>query len=163
MTQGITHVRVRPLNPSIVTGPEAGEGFTRGAYCLGKVVWGKGWEELLTLLAAHMKAHPDKPLQVDGYGEGEALNAVRPSPGLSLMCVWAGQWPCMALPILQLPSFVSRPGVDCLIGVRRVAMIARLLYRLQIRKKAQKQGLDLKFHSRRDHLDPCLKYYKVWP
>lgn len=31
----------------------------------------------------------------------------------------------------------------------------------QIRKNAQKKGLDLKFYSRRDHLDPCLRNYKV--
>lgn len=55
---------------------ESGTGFSKGAYCLGKVVWGKGWEELLTLLVAHKRAHPVKPLVVDAYGEGEALAAV---------------------------------------------------------------------------------------
>ena len=50
--------------------------FTKGAYCLGKVVWGKGWEELLTLLVAHKRSHPDDPVVVDAYGDGEALAAV---------------------------------------------------------------------------------------
>lgn len=58
---------------------EAGEHFTRGAYCLGKVVWGKGWEELVTLLAAHKRSHPDAPVVVDAFGEGEALAAVGPT------------------------------------------------------------------------------------
>lgn len=54
-----------------------GEAFTKGAYCLGKVVWGKGWEELIALLAAHKRAHPDEPVIVDGYGDGAALDWVR--------------------------------------------------------------------------------------
>ncbi|KAK9788295.1 hypothetical protein WJX73_003516 [Symbiochloris irregularis] len=106
VTENVHGVAPGFLQPSARPNREAGEGFTQGAYCLGKVVWGKGWEELLTLLDAHKRAHPDKPLQVDGYGEGEALNAIR--------------------------------------------------------KKAQKQGLDLKFFSRRDHLDPCLRNYKIF-
>ena len=74
-----THYKYHPATAAVLTGLyPAGQEFTRGAYCLGKVVWGKGWEELLTLLAAHKRAHPDKPLQIDAYGEGEALAAVRP-------------------------------------------------------------------------------------
>ena len=50
--------------------------FSRGAYCLGKVVWGKGWEQLLRLLAAHDRTHPDNPCPLDAFGEGEALASV---------------------------------------------------------------------------------------
>ena len=50
--------------------------FTKGAYCLGKVVWGKGWEQLLRLLATHDRTHPDNPCPLDAFGEGEALCSV---------------------------------------------------------------------------------------
>lgn len=37
------------------TAPQEGSSrFTRGAYCLGKLVWGKGWEELLQILPSHL-------------------------------------------------------------------------------------------------------------
>ena len=51
--------------------------FAKGAYSLGKVVWGKGWEQLLRLLATHAKTHPDSACPLDAFGEGEALASVR--------------------------------------------------------------------------------------
>jgi digalactosyldiacylglycerol synthase len=49
--------------------------FTRGAYCLGKVVWGKGWEELLEILA-RVAGHGEALPPIDAYGSGEALDAI---------------------------------------------------------------------------------------
>ena len=37
-----------------------GRRFQRGAYCLGKLVWGKGWEELLHHLAHHTRCMQGK-------------------------------------------------------------------------------------------------------
>ena len=51
--------------------------FTRGAYCLGKIVWGKGWEELIALLGQHSEARSQvvsSPLDI--YGTGEAATEV---------------------------------------------------------------------------------------
>ena len=64
---------------------EAGTAFTRGAYSLGKVVWGKGWEELLKLLdyCKNMDA-PCPEVAIDCFGDGEARQTVSlgsfPSP-----------------------------------------------------------------------------------
>jgi digalactosyldiacylglycerol synthase len=59
---------------------EGGKRFSKGAYCLGKIVYGKGWEELLTMLDFHQRntkdvrtAHPI----IDAYGSGEAFESVR--------------------------------------------------------------------------------------
>ncbi|KAK9817001.1 hypothetical protein WJX72_008108 [[Myrmecia] bisecta] len=50
--------------------------FAKGAYHLGKVVWGKGWEELVALLQLHY-ARGGEPLHIDAYGTGEALEAIQ--------------------------------------------------------------------------------------
>ena len=51
-------------------------GFTAGAYFIGKALWGKGYTELLALLAAH-KAATGVALAVDAYGAGEDAAAIR--------------------------------------------------------------------------------------
>ena len=56
---------------------EGGNPFPRGAYCLGKIVWGKGWEELIALLRQHTEARSQvlsEPLDI--YGTGEAASEV---------------------------------------------------------------------------------------
>lgn len=58
---------------------EGGERFTKGAYFLGKIVYGKGWEELLTLLDWHQRHTKDKQTShpaLDAYGTGEAFEMV---------------------------------------------------------------------------------------
>ena len=47
---------------------------------LGKIVWGKGWEELLELLAAHRAAVGPWQQALDAYGAGEAADAVSADP-----------------------------------------------------------------------------------
>ena len=56
--------------------------FAKGAYCLGKIVYGKGWEELLTLLDFHQRHTHESQEDVnhptiDAYGSGEAFEHVR--------------------------------------------------------------------------------------
>lgn len=51
------------------------EVFTRGAYFLGKMVWGKGYRELLDLWALHKEELHD--LQLDVFGNGEDSAAVK--------------------------------------------------------------------------------------
>ena len=53
----------------------AGARFQKGAYALGKVVWGKGWEELLKLLE-FCQANGGPVLPIDCYGDGEARTKV---------------------------------------------------------------------------------------
>lgn len=48
--------------------------FARGAYFIGKVVWAKGYTELLDLMTKHCRAHGD--VAMDCYGTGEDLEAV---------------------------------------------------------------------------------------
>lgn len=49
--------------------------FTKGAYYIGKMVWNKGYKELLKLLRDHQKELPG--LEVDLYGNGEDSAAVQ--------------------------------------------------------------------------------------
>ncbi|KAH9305176.1 hypothetical protein KI387_009580, partial [Taxus chinensis] len=51
------------------------EVFPKGAYYIGKMVWGKGYGELLDLLAMHKKDLDG--LQVDVFGNGEDSKEVR--------------------------------------------------------------------------------------
>ena len=50
--------------------------FTHGAYALGKVVFGKGWEELVALLADAAATLPPST-RVSAYGDGAALPSVK--------------------------------------------------------------------------------------
>eukprot|EP00475_Leptophrys_vorax_P042378 TRINITY_DN79950_c0_g1_i1.p1 TRINITY_DN79950_c0_g1~~TRINITY_DN79950_c0_g1_i1.p1 ORF type:complete len:940 (-),score=73.81 TRINITY_DN79950_c0_g1_i1:254-3073(-) len=56
-------------------GSGASSPFSAGAYYLGKMVWGKGYRELVDLLAGNREALG--PLQVDVYGSGEDSEDVR--------------------------------------------------------------------------------------
>ena len=53
--------------------------FTKGAYFLGKVVWGKGYKELLDRVSEHNSSESGKecPLEMDVFGNGEDLDAVQ--------------------------------------------------------------------------------------
>ena len=57
-----------------------GTKFSKGAYCLGKVVWGKGWEELIKLLEHCKKTQTlCSSTVIDCYGDGEARKTVSDS------------------------------------------------------------------------------------
>lgn len=49
--------------------------FTKGAYFLGKMVWAKGYKELIDLLAKHKSDLGG--FKLDVYGNGEDANEVR--------------------------------------------------------------------------------------
>ncbi|KAJ0985233.1 hypothetical protein J5N97_003589 [Dioscorea zingiberensis] len=53
------------------------QGFTKGAYYIGKMVWSKGYKELLQLLSEHQDKLSD--VQVDLYGTGEDSGQVQQS------------------------------------------------------------------------------------
>ncbi|CAL8467905.1 g7443 [Coccomyxa elongata] len=60
--------------------PEGSKRFSKGAYFLAKIVYGKGWEELLALLDYHQRHNKDKQTShptIDAYGSGEAFESVR--------------------------------------------------------------------------------------
>lgn len=49
--------------------------FTKGVYYIGKMIWSKGYKELLQLLSAHQDGLSG--LQVDLYGTGEDFDEVQ--------------------------------------------------------------------------------------
>lgn len=51
--------------------------FPKGAYFIGKMVWSKGYKELLELLLEHQNELSD--LQLDMYGNGEDFNEIQKS------------------------------------------------------------------------------------
>jgi len=50
--------------------------FTKGAYTLGKMVWGKGWEELLENLERQRDRGEPLP-EIAGFGSGEADESIK--------------------------------------------------------------------------------------
>lgn len=48
----------------------------QGAYFIGKAVWGKGYHELIDLMASH-QAHTQQPVHLDIMGAGEDLEAIK--------------------------------------------------------------------------------------
>lgn len=52
-----------------------GKAFSKGAYYIGKMVWSKGYKELLKLLGDHQKELPG--FEIDLYGNGEDSDQVR--------------------------------------------------------------------------------------
>lgn len=84
---------------------ENGKRFAKGAYCLGKIVYGKGWEELLTLLDFHQRHTHERQAAVnhptiDAYGSGEAFEHVRPVCHFWLACL-CGQSALAGLPAVR--------------------------------------------------------------
>jgi len=55
--------------------------FSKGAYFLGKVVWGKGYKELLDRVSEHNSsdAGRDHPLELDVFGNGDDFDDVKSS------------------------------------------------------------------------------------
>lgn len=54
--------------------------FSKGAYALGKMVYGKGWDELVDLLAQDMRGSKVLAnVEIDCYGYGEAQPRVSTS------------------------------------------------------------------------------------
>ncbi|KAJ0714692.1 putative digalactosyldiacylglycerol synthase [Helianthus annuus] len=53
-----------------------GQSFSKGAYFLGKMVWAKGYRELIDLLAKQ-KDNLDNAFKIDVYGNGEDANEVQ--------------------------------------------------------------------------------------
>lgn len=71
-----------PQPPAHLSPPLLWRSFQRGAYFIGKVVWAKGYTELLDLMTKHCSAHGE--VDMDCYGTGEDLEAVSresPPPG----------------------------------------------------------------------------------
>ncbi|KAI0561872.1 Digalactosyldiacylglycerol synthase family GT4 [Gracilaria domingensis] len=57
-------------------GKSRGGPFPRGAYFMGKVLWAKGYEQLIDCMIAHYNL-TNEPLQIDFYGAGPDVDEVR--------------------------------------------------------------------------------------
>ncbi|CAL5218834.1 g565 [Coccomyxa viridis] len=80
---GAAHQQQPPLSDKereVVNGSggeeKGGFKFSKGAYFIGKAVWGKGYTELLELLREHRERHGFN-LPVDVFGTGEDLDAIK--------------------------------------------------------------------------------------
>jgi digalactosyldiacylglycerol synthase len=59
--------------------------FSKGAYYLGKMIWGKGYRELVDLLAQNKEVLDNTPLDVFGTGEdSQAVQAEARAHGLRM-------------------------------------------------------------------------------
>ena len=66
------------IGEKITADRESGEpSFSKGAYFLGKMVWAKGYRELIDLLSKHKKDL--EGFKIDVYGNGEDSEAVQTS------------------------------------------------------------------------------------
>ena len=66
---------------AIADGPDGAPGkplFDKGAYFIGKAVWGKGYSELLERLAEQKAVRDGVAMPIDIYGTGEDLDEARP-------------------------------------------------------------------------------------
>ena len=123
-----------------------GRRFAKGAYCLGKIVYGKGWEELLTLLDFHQRHTHESQADVnhptiDAYGSGEAFEHVRST-----------SFRFMASACTVLPQ-TAHVCIGNLAGAFQNAM--------QVKGMAEKLGVQINWLGRRDHLDPMLQDYQA--
>lgn len=66
---------VHGVNPKFLEIGMNSQAFTKSAYYIGKMVWSKGYRELLQLLLEHQDQLSD--LQVDLYGNGEDSDQVQ--------------------------------------------------------------------------------------
>ena len=63
--------------------------FDKGAYFIGKAVWGKGYSELLDRLADQKAVLDGVPMPIDIYGTGEDLDEaclIPLYPSLHMLC-----------------------------------------------------------------------------
>jgi digalactosyldiacylglycerol synthase len=68
-----------PLPAQQPAAGSAGGSGRKGIYFIGKVVWGKGYTELLDLVQKHCATPSATPVSVDVFGGGDDLPAVRDS------------------------------------------------------------------------------------
>ena len=70
-------------NPSAVGSDGCAPGkplFDKGAYFIGKAVWGKGYSELLERLAEQKAVRDGNAMPIDIFGTGEDLEEACPQP-----------------------------------------------------------------------------------
>jgi digalactosyldiacylglycerol synthase len=116
--------------------PGGGRRFSRGAYFIGKCVWGKGYTELLDLLAedAALAARGEAGMELAGAAAGAA-------PGGRS----GGKSNAAAAP--------PAPAVDCFGAGEDLSAV---------RASAAARALPLAFHGARDHADPEMAEYQVF-
>lgn len=76
VTCNVHGVRDRFINIGRMRAADADARFERGAYFLGKMLWAKGYDQLVRLIEAHY-IRTDERLHIDFFGAGPDLEAVR--------------------------------------------------------------------------------------
>ena len=151
--------------------------FDKGAYFIGKAVWGKGYSELLERLAEQKAVRAGGAMPIDIFGTGEDLGEARP-----FLC-------CTCLPcafsslshggrdVLPLKAVPDRRRGDMRASSSLLAVVAhrdRTSWRdrtfigvssvlcAQIKSRAAKLGLNCSFLGARDHMDDSIAGYRVF-
>ncbi|GBF99513.1 digalactosyldiacylglycerol synthase chloroplastic, partial [Raphidocelis subcapitata] len=118
-----------------------GRRFSKGAYFIGKAVWGKGYKELIDLMAAHQAARSAAAeADVDAASAAEGLSAAE-AAAIARAHSGGGR-----APPSECHLDVYGSGED--LGAIKAAAAAR--------------GLDFSFFGGRDHADASMHEYRVF-
>ena len=112
-------------------------------------MYGKGWEELLTLLDFHQRHTHESQADVnhptiDAYGSGEAFEHVR-STSFRFMASACTLLPHDSMRLHQRACQKPSGSAKC----------------MQVKGMAEKLGVQINWLGRRDHLDPMLQDYQA--
>ena len=141
--------------------------FGKGAYFIGKVVWAKGYTELLELLSKHHHS-AEVPVHLDCYGTGEDLAAVRARVGLQAALACSGGLGAGMPMGWRAPDSCTFHTHTCA-TTRPAAAVAQThptlphaAPRAQVREEAAARDLRMTFHGAKDHLDESMHDYMVF-
>jgi len=102
-------------------GPEDGASsqplFDKGAYFIGKAVWGKGYSELLERLAEQKAVRDGGAMPIDVFGTGEDLGEARHIPCYT--CLPSACLPCRILVVSMLLTQGQAPKALAVASVCR--------------------------------------------
>eukprot|EP00850_Spirogloea_muscicola_P011713 SM000073S21489 [mRNA] locus=s73:545398:552936:- [translate_table: standard] len=150
--------------------------FSRGAYFIGKVLWGKGYEELCKLLSSHCErfGYPSKPPDSSTSGHHDRMQN---GTAISSADLESRQPQEHTFEVEDVTSSSQRgenggheSTVESGSSANTVGGNSRVWIDIYgsgsdedaVMAYARKQNLPLTFHGRKDHADPIIAPYKVF-